>query len=164
MPEVRKQLESHSSTHANIPRYRGAHLQHIYEWLYRHKISIATQGRDFIEELIKACAFGMRIEDADFCNSILVVIIEQMQDDNARIHANHVTMAYTMTTEHCGLRELYVEIYKMLGPEADVCDDFWGALPTPFLRDLCEAYTEDSPRVTGTEMRNAILEDIKNSI
>lgn len=70
------------------------------EWLLFRRIETETQEEvgTLFEELIKAYAFGLRIIDVHFCNSILAVIIEQMQDSGAHINANHVTMAYGLTT------------------------------------------------------------------
>ena len=118
------------------------------EWLYRHSLEIETkeEAGTLFEELIKAYAFGLRIEDVDFCEFIMEVIIEQMQDGGAQINANHVAMAYKLTSRTCTLRELLVRIYKALGPEVDVSDDFWGTLPSLFLRDLFAAFTEDSQK------------------
>lgn len=51
-------------------------------------------------------------------------------------------------------------IYKTLGPESEVSEDFWEALPTLFLRDLLNAVMEDV-RIDGTKTRHAKLEWLK---
>lgn len=127
------------------------------------EIETREEAGTLFEELIKAYAFGLRNIDVYFCNLILEVIVKLMQNYDARIDAKLVTIAYQMITGPCSLRYLLVMIFKTLGPEVDVSDDFWGTLPSLFLRDLSEAFTKDS-RVEGTETRYAKLEELKTCL
>jgi hypothetical protein len=163
MPGLRKNWKDTPEQTHKVPDVDDRVFDIYFEWLYSRMASIATNEVNFLEELIKAYAFGMRIDDVQFREFTLQVIIEQMQDTSAHINANHVTMAYQMTAGPCSLRELLVNIYKMLGPEDDVSDDFWGSLPSLFLRDLFETFTEDS-RAKGTQMRSVRLQEIKTSL
>jgi hypothetical protein len=138
------------------------HSFDIYtEWLYCRRVSTG-QARIYITHLIEACAFGTHIRDEDFCAFILEVIIEQMQDNDTHIEAMHVRMAYRITNGPCSLRELLVNIYKTLGPEHDLSDNFWEALPSRFWRDVFGPFTKES-QVGGTESRYAKLEELKTS-
>lgn len=164
-PECRKTWIATPKFMLSFPDIEERSFDIYSEWLYRHSMEIETKEEvgTLLEEPIKAYAFGLRIEDVDFCEFIMEVVIEQMQDSGAHINANHVAMAYRLTTRPCNLRELLVMIYKTLGPEGNVSDDFWGTLPSLFLRDLFGAFTKNS-RDEGTETRHANLEDIKNSL